>query len=83
MKENMKGKGAMATKTKEPSARALKAEAKRNERLIETTYYANCSGVQIDMMDIGKVFAEGEKALAEGRDLKTAIVAFVETIRKN
>jgi hypothetical protein len=52
-------------------------------KLIESTYYKTCSGIQIDIMDISKVFAEGHKALAEGRDLATAIRTFVETIRKN
>ena len=50
---------------------------------IESIYYANCSGIQISVLDIGKVFDAGRKAAAEGKDLKEAIVAFVETIRKN
>jgi hypothetical protein len=57
------------------------ARQTKAEKQIEQCYYDNCSGIQINIMDIGKVFAEGRKALAEGRDLKTAIISFVETIR--
>jgi len=56
------------------------------DKKIEQVYYASCRGVQIDVMNIGKVFDVGYKALAEGADdetLKAKIVAFVETIRFN
>jgi len=62
-------------------SRAEKREQKRIDALIDNAYTETCAGIQIDIMDICKVFAEGRKALAEGRDLKTAIRAFVETIR--
>jgi hypothetical protein len=65
------------------TTRTEKLAAKNLDRLIERIYRQNCSGITIDMLDIGKVFAEGRKAAAEGRDLKEAIVTFVETIRKN
>jgi len=63
-----------------------KRQQKQIDKRIERAYYATCSGVQINIMDIGKVFDAGRKALAEGADeagLKTAIVEFVETIRQN
>jgi hypothetical protein len=53
---------------------------------IERVYYANCSGIQINVMDIGKVFDVGRKAIADGADdamLTARVVAFVETIRHN
>lgn len=50
---------------------------------IEQIFYKHCSGIQINIMDVSKVFAEGKKAAAEGRDLTQAIVSFVDTIRKN
>lgn len=53
------------------------------DRQIEAAYRRTCCGVQINIMDISKVFAEGRKALAEGRALDEAIPAFVETIRQN
>jgi hypothetical protein len=63
--------------------RAEKIAYNKAERAIERAYGETCKGVEINVMDIGKVFAEGRKALAEGRDLKEAIVAFVATIRLN
>jgi hypothetical protein len=56
------------------------------DKKIEQIYYASCRGVQINIMDIEKVFDVGYKALAEGANdetLKAKIVAFVETIRFN
>ncbi|MGH9920962.1 MAG: hypothetical protein ACRD6W_19100, partial [Nitrososphaerales archaeon] len=54
---------------------------KQTDTLIESTYRKHCNGIQINIMDIGKVFAAGRKALEEGRDLDQAIIDFVETIR--
>lgn len=66
------------------------AQAKRAKKLadkrIEAAYYRTCNGVQIDIMDISRVFKVGHYALSQGADeagLETAIKAFVETIRKN
>jgi hypothetical protein len=63
-----------------------KRQKKAMDRRIEQAYYRRCSGIQIDIMDIGKVFAAGRTALENGADeagLEDAIVQFVETIRKN
>lgn len=63
-----------------------KKQKKQIDRRVELAYYATCTGVQISILDIPKVFAAGRKAVAEGVDedgLKTAIIEFVETIRKN
>lgn len=57
-----------------------------SDKLIERAYHETCSGIQINMMDIPKVFDAGHKAINEGKDyegMKAAIRAFVETIRKN
>jgi hypothetical protein len=64
-----------------------KAEKLADKR-IERAYGAKCSGVQIDIMDIGKVFKVGQGFLANYPDatdqqLADRIAAFVETIRKN
>mgnify|MGYP001568996983 CR=1 FL=1 len=50
---------------------------------INTIYCRRCSGIQINMLDISRVFAVGRKALLAGEDAEAAIVAFVETIRQN
>ena len=66
------------------AARLDKSIDKRIERL----YYASCYGVQIDIMDIRKVFQAGRDAIAKtpgisDEALTAAIVWFVNTIRKN
>jgi hypothetical protein len=56
------------------------------EKRISRIYGLRCSGIQIDIMDIGKVFAAAKLAAAEGLDdeaLGQRIFDFVQTIRKN
>jgi hypothetical protein len=53
------------------------------DREIDKLYRENCSGIQVSIMDIPRIFAEAKKARAEGRDMNDAIVSFVNTIRKN
>lgn len=53
---------------------------------ISRVYGQRCSGVQISVMDMGKVMAVAQTAVAAGVDdqaLGDAIAAYVETIRKN
>ena len=61
---------------------ASKAD-KALDREINKLYHENCSGIQIDIFDIPKVFAVARKARAEGRDMKEAIISFVNSVRKN
>lgn len=58
-------------------------QQKQQDKAIERIYGENCAGIQIDIFDISKVFAAGRQAMAEGRDVKEAIVSFVQSVRKN
>lgn len=58
-----------------------KASKKQIDERIERVYGARCRGVQIDVLDIGKVFGVGRKAVEEKVDDKVLgdrIAAFVE-----
>lgn len=60
-----------------------KPTMKQIDKLIEASFYRVANGVQIPIMDIGKVFAAGRAAIAEGRDLDTAIREIVAQLRVN
>lgn len=60
-----------------------KPTAKQIDKQVEASFYRVASGVQINVMDIGKVFSAGRAALAEGRDLDTAIREIVAVLRVN
>lgn len=64
------------------------------DKEIDLIYRKNCSNIQIDIFDIGKVFDAGRKASMEANSLYMTddersqhmtkrIVDFVNTIRKN
>lgn len=61
-------------------AKQTKAE-KIVDRRIELAYYKSCAGIQIDAMNIGKVFQFGREAIARGVDddhLASSIRTYVE-----
>lgn len=62
-------------------------QEKANDKRIEQAYYKSCQDVQISVMDIGKVFAYGQKLIAGGpisdETLQVEIRAYVDTIAKN
>lgn len=65
---------------------ASKRATKAAEKKVEAIYYKNCSGVEINIMDIGKIFKVGLTSIAEGDDdaaTTKKIVDFVNTIRSN
>jgi hypothetical protein len=67
---------------------ANKKQKKLDEARINKAYTSRCSGIQISIMDIGKVFKAGEEALANNLDVSDEMLGdiifdFVQTIRKN
>lgn len=58
-------------------------EEKAIDKEIDVLFRKNHQGVQIDIMDIPKLFAEARKARAEGRDMEAAINDFVKVRRRN
>lgn len=72
----------MTTRTR----KSRKPTKKQIDARVERAYYDTCSGIQIDIMDIGKVFQAGRNAIKDGVDdetLRKVIRNFVESIRKN
>lgn len=61
---------------------ATKAE-KKLDKEIEAIYYRYGSGVQINIMDIGKIFRAGRDAHARGEPMEPAIVAAIQALRVN
>ena len=75
---------ANVTKATRAAAKAAKAVDERINRI----YMRNCTGIQIDIMDISKVFKVGREAVSKNpaiddTALAHTIVDFVHTIRKN
>jgi hypothetical protein len=69
----------MARPSKKAAAKAISAR-------IEKAYGLACAGVQVNLLDISKIFEAGRKAIESGADdaaLQEAIKAFVATIRQN
>lgn len=62
---------------------ATKSADKKMDRRIEAAYYRSCTGLQISIMDIGKVFEYGRHQIADGVDdaqLAAGLRAYVETL---
>ena len=51
-----------------------KRQQNQIDRQIDAIVRQRCSGLQINVMDISKVFKAGYAAIAAGQDLETAIV---------
>jgi hypothetical protein len=64
----------MARMTKEQKAEKLL------DKKVEAVYYKTCSGIQINIMDIPKVFKYGRQLIAEGKSLEEELPKFVRSI---
>jgi hypothetical protein len=66
--------------------RSEKIAHNKAEKRIDAAYRLHCSGVEIDIMDIGKIFKVGRGLIAAGmadEQLGAHLLAYVNTIRKN
>jgi len=62
--------------------RQSKAE-KEVDKLIERTYYRYGSGVQINIMDIGKIFNEARIEMLTGKPIEEVIQNLIAKYRQN
>lgn len=63
-----------------------KSEEKKIDKKVESIFYKRCSGIQINIMDLGSVFRVGKAAALAGlsdEQIGNEIFTFVQTIRKN
>lgn len=63
-----------------------KKEKRQRADRIDKIYRSRCSGIQVGIMDIGKIFSKANEAIDEGVDdvvLGDRIFEFVQTIKKN
>ena len=66
--------------------RQAKAAAKATDARIDRIYSKRCSGIQVNVMDLGKIFDHARKIAATGADdaaLGDSLLAYVNIIRKN
>ena len=67
--------GTKTIKTKKPSTKA-------QDKLIEKIYYAHCSGMQINIMRIPKLYAMARNMLDQGAsepEVGAGMVAFIQS----
>lgn len=57
--------------------------AEKIDNLIEAEYYKQASGVQVSVMDIGKIFAECRADLLAGKTMENAVKSAIAKYRKN
>ena len=67
----------MARRTKEQLAEA------KTEKQIESAWYRLASGVEVDIMDLGKIYRDAKLELADGASLDDAVKTQIARYRKN
>jgi hypothetical protein len=60
-----------------------KREQNALDRRIETHFYRVHRGVQINVLDIGKIFRAGRNAAAAGQSIEAAVDLAVAELRQN
>jgi hypothetical protein len=63
-----------------------KKQQKAQDARINRLYCQNCSGLEINVLDISKVFREGHRLIAEGADdaaLAAGLLAFTQQLARN
>lgn len=60
-----------------------KAQEKALDREIEAAYYRHAQGVQVNMLDIPKIFRDAKLELAAGKPLDEAMIEIVKRYRVN
>ncbi len=54
-------------------------KGKKLDAEISRLYGKNCAGRMVDIFDISKIFAAGERAAAAGESIEAAVCAAIET----
>jgi len=62
---------------------AKKLSASKIDDLIDQAYRLYGNNVQVNMMDIPKIFRAGREAIAKGENLQDAVKAAIALYRKN
>lgn len=66
-----------------PRKTQAQKEEERLDQQIESAWYRLCSGVQVSIMDIPKIFRECREALTAGMSIDGAIIHVAEKYRQN
>jgi hypothetical protein len=65
------------------AASGKKPRSKDLDKQVEQAWYQFASGVQVDIMDIPKIFDEVKAEIAKGTDIETATKTVATKYRKN
>lgn len=71
------------TDTRQLAAKPSTRTLAKIDKQIEAIYYRVAQGVQINIMDIGKVYDAGRTAALRGGDVEAAVIGCVALLRRN
>lgn len=69
--------------TRRVAAKPSKRRLAQIDREVEAVFRRHCSGFQIPVMDLSKIFEAGRAAALSGLDVATAVVAAAGALRTN